>query len=189
MKCLTLARLYDYLEGLLDEKEAGEADRHLRACQRCRQIMEDRRRMLEASRSLSSLEPPADFTPKVLEALFPKKRPRPRWLWAPAAVLASILLVTFGLAYLGGRSWPALMTNSSRILWGALRWGTALVAKAVRLIGTLFQVVFELFRAVWEGLNALGGLLTPATLAVVLTVLAFLTAASCLGFRKLFIRR
>jgi hypothetical protein len=189
MKCLSLARLYDYLEGLLDEQEGREVGRHLLACGRCRQVMEDRRRMLEASRSLPSLELPADFTAKVMEAVFPKKRPWRRWLWAPAAVLASLLLVTFGLAFLSGRAWPALMTDSSRMLWGAFRSGITLVAKAAQLIGTLLQVVFELFRVVWEGLNALGGLLTPATLALVLTGLALLTAASCLGFRKLFIRR
>jgi len=189
MKCLTLARLYDYLDGLLDEQEGREVDRHLPACGRCRQVMEDRRRMLEASRSLPSLELPADFTPKVMEAVFPTKRPWPRWLWAPAAGLASLLLVTFLLAFLSGRSWPALMTDSSRMVWGALRSGITLVAKATRLIGTLLQVVFELFRAFREGLDALGGLLTPATLALILTGLALLTAASCLGFRKLFIRR
>jgi anti-sigma factor RsiW len=189
MTCFTLARLYDYLEGLLDEQERKEADLHVAACDRCRQVMEDRRLMLEASRSLPPLRLPSDFSQRVMEAAFPRKRPQARWLWASAAGLASLLLVTFLLASVGGRSWPALMTDSGRMLWGGIRSGITLVAKAARLIGALLQVVFELFRAVQDGMNAFGGLLSPTALALTLTGLALLTAVSCLGFRKLFIRR
>jgi len=189
MTCFTLAHLYDYLEGLLDEQQKKDVDLHLAACDRCRQTLEDRRLMLEASRSLPALPLPADFSRRVMEATFPRKRPQVRWLWASAVGLASLLLVTFLLASAGGRSWPALMTDSGRMLWGGIRSGITLVAKAARLIEALLQVVFELFRAIQDGMNAFSGLFSPTALALALAGMALLTAVSCLGFRKLFVRR
>lgn len=189
MKCLTLDRLYDYLEGLLEEQEKKEVDRHLFACGRCRQVAEDRRRMLEASRTLPSLELPADFTRRVMRAAFPKKRPQPRWLWGLAAGLASLLLFSALLAVLSGQKWPELMADSSRMLWTVLQSGISFVAKAVRLITTLFKVIVQLVQAIWEGLNVLSELITPATLALTLTGLILITAASYFGFRKLLVRR
>jgi AcrR family transcriptional regulator len=189
MKCLTLDRLYDYLEGLLEEQEKKEVDLHLLACGRCRQVAEDRRRMLEASRTLPSLELPADFTRRVMKAAFPKKRPQPRWLWGLAAGLASLLMFSALLAVLSGRNWPELMTDSSRMLWGVLQSGLTFMAKAVRLIVTLFKVVVQLFQAIWEGLSVLSELITPATLALTLSGLILITAASYFGFRKFLIRR
>jgi hypothetical protein len=189
MKCLTMARLYDYLEGLLEEQEKKKVDRHLRACSRCRQVAEDRRRMLEAFRTLPSLKLPADFTGRVMEAAFPRKRPQPRWLWGLAAGLASLLLFSALLAVLSARSWPELMADSSRMLWGVLQSGLTIVAKAVRLIATLFKVMAQLVQTVWQGLNVLAELISPAALVLTLSGLIFVTAASYFGFRKLLIRR
>jgi len=190
MRCLTLARVYDYLEGLLDEQDRSEVEVHLAACGPCRQVLEDRRLMLDASRSLPPLPLPSGFSRRVVEAAFHRVRPRrTRWLWTLAAGLASLFLVTFLLALLGGRSWPALMTDSSRMLWGVVRSGITLVAKAARFFGALLQVILDLLRALGEGFKAFSGLLSPLTLALILTGFVLLTAASCLGFRKLFVRR
>jgi hypothetical protein len=69
------------------------ARRHLAECAACRQAAGDRRRILEAYRSLGESVPPDALRGRVLRAAAAAPRPPHPWRWAAAAAAAAAFLV------------------------------------------------------------------------------------------------
>lgn len=108
-----------YLLGALDESEAGDFERHLEGCERCRMDLQRLRPAADAlPRTVAPVEPPPSLKRSLLEvverearersggpAVRPRRRrlldllPRgPQLAWAAAAVAVLVFVGGFGLA-------------------------------------------------------------------------------------------
>lgn len=189
MKCPSAVLLEDQAEGLLSGREAEEVAAHVRDCVACRRSLEERRRFLDACRSLPPLALPSGFTRGVLEKAFPRPR-RKRRLWPYlAAGTASLALATVLLVASGVCDLPTLMTSSGKLVWRGLQEGASFGAKAVRLVLALFHVAAQLLRFVWLGIEALTGAVPRQLPALALASLAAMAGFFVFGYRKLFVRR
>jgi len=70
MKCLDVGQIYLYLEHELSAAEAAAVENHCAGCSRCQRAMEERRALVAAAESLPQLEPPPNFSQKVMARIF-----------------------------------------------------------------------------------------------------------------------
>jgi len=189
MRCPTPTLMEDYAEGLLSESEARNLENHFGRCAVCRRAVEDRKRWLDAFRSLPPLELPAGFARRVTEAAFPPPRRRRRLLPALATGLASLSLIAMILIATGVCSLPSLMTGSGRLLWRGLQVSASLGAKVVTLLAALFKILAQILRLAWEGIETLTAAVPPHVHVLALVSLAVLTGFFLFGYRKYFVRR
>jgi anti-sigma factor RsiW len=61
----TTERLSDHVDGVLSGSEREAVERHLEACQACRDVREDLERVAGAARGLGPIEPPTDLWPGI----------------------------------------------------------------------------------------------------------------------------
>ncbi|MGQ9800467.1 MAG: anti-sigma factor family protein [Candidatus Saccharicenans sp.] len=103
MNCPDLTEIYAYLEQELSEEDRQRFESHLETCPGCRKLLADRRLYLESLASLPTLEPPPDFTDRVMSGLPPLKSPARLWLGLAGGLYLLFSLVVVGLA-LGTRT-------------------------------------------------------------------------------------
>jgi hypothetical protein len=99
--------LAERLDGALAPSRAAAVDRHVETCAACAALAEDLHRIREASRRLSTLEPPASTRERVRSnvALMQAERRRTSRMYRRLAVAASILLAVGLTAFLLRPSW------------------------------------------------------------------------------------
>ena len=85
-------KLVRYLDGQLDASERSELERHLKKCYGCQKELE----ALKATLILTSADAPPRFTGIEWQTSAPRRVRWWRWVWAPAAAAALILLAIFG---------------------------------------------------------------------------------------------
>ncbi|GEM_PF-2529031 len=92
MTCLSLASIYDYLEKELAPEKVQTIEAHLQSCSRCRQAVEDRRRLLEACHSLPDLSLPPNWAQSVMAKL--SRLTPPTLIWLLVFLTSSVLLLS-----------------------------------------------------------------------------------------------
>jgi Putative zinc-finger len=91
--------LNDYVDDALTAADRGEVERHLAACDSCRDLVADLREIARAATTLEPLDPPARVWPRIEQMIRQERageapRDRAYWKWlAAAAVLALATLV------------------------------------------------------------------------------------------------
>jgi Putative zinc-finger len=104
------ARLSEYLDDELDDRECGELEEHLKVCERCRADLADLRAVATRARVLPDRPPAADLWPGVAARIGgrtldfePRKAPRRFAFTLPQLVAASLALMVLS----GGMVWLA----------------------------------------------------------------------------------
>lgn len=99
--------LWEYEEGLLDERRRAEVERHLSECEACRTRAASDRELFAKVRNQRPLAAPETARLPKWEAK-PSPTPMPRWRWAvTVAGLAVLAFVAFGVFWIAGEHGPA----------------------------------------------------------------------------------
>ncbi|MCX6567066.1 MAG: zf-HC2 domain-containing protein [Candidatus Aminicenantes bacterium] len=137
MTCLTIDRLYDYVDGVLSVAGKEAVERHLASCESCRHALAVRERIAGAAADLPAFEVPEDFAARVMEkasalpVLLPKKSKI--WLIWPAA--AATIAAGFGLfTILSGQGTVASLQKIGAAFGTYLQNAAAAAAKGLKLI-------------------------------------------------------
>lgn len=172
MSCLTIRKIYAYLEGDLAPEEKEQAEFHLKQCSKCRSAVEDRKFLHDASADVPPLELPADFPERVMARI---SRLRPR-------KLRLILLATAGFSALSlsvlviasGQNLVSLLGAWNKSFLAHAKGAAIFIAKTAALLQTAGTSLEPVGRAFLKTLSALNSLLSPAAQAAAATVaLAF----------------
>jgi anti-sigma factor RsiW len=188
MTCFSAAEIYRYLDGELDASARAEFERHLGLCPACRRALDERRRLNEAAAALPPLEPPPDFTARVMARL--EDRPRVSvfgWLALASTAVVSVLAVTVGLLVLSGHSLGELVLGLEGFLIRTLKSGTVLFGQVTSFVTLTLSLVRHFLSALWEGLSGLASVLPLPELALALGVTLLIVIGSIVGLRKILV--
>jgi len=196
MTCLTLKKLYAYLDGDLAGREKKAAEEHLASCPACRDALEERRRMLQAVETLPAFDVPDDFARSVLDripvaaALEPSKAKTPRWWAAVAAGFATFAVGLVATALLTGHSLPQLLPALNRFLVSNFRGIVSVLAKGAKYVVLAFTVLFQIAGKGLEILKSLTSLIgTDAQIALVGAMVLILLGCGFLWSRRFSVER
>lgn len=180
MKCLSIRRIYDYLENQLPEPQKAECEAHLKKCSRCRRLAADRRRFLSAADTLPELSLPDAFPLQVMARIRARDSLVGKWLWLGigAALPLSFLLIGTILIRFGPlESWTGIISSLVNLIQQAaftLIKGIKVIMIFLHTIGGFLGLILE---KVWE----LASLVPPETPYLATAVLILMTAAFLFG--------
>jgi anti-sigma factor RsiW len=103
MKCLETEKLIGYAYGLSDESAASQVRAHLRECPRCREIVEEHRRLDAVLGEWKVAGPTADFEARVRQAVEARRAAWNfwSWQWTRGLAVASLgIMIVAGVALL-----------------------------------------------------------------------------------------
>lgn len=172
MNCPDLTEIYAYLEQEMSEEDRGRMEEHLENCPACQKLLADRRLYMQALADLPPLEPPPDFTDRVMAGLPPLKSPARLWLALTGGLYLLFSLLVAGLA-LGTRTtfFPLFL----KIFRNLFNLAAVLSSLIIRLIPQAygFTKALTIFFKVAAGLLSdilLAGGLGPVVLVLVISL-------------------
>ncbi len=173
--------LNDYVDGSLGAAERADVEQHLSACAVCRQMVEDLRHVLEATRGLELREPPVRAWSRIERAIRlerdhadeGKGSSRSAWLIGLAAAASLVLAVLVGMRYT-----PAPQTSTAEQSASAAAAGGG---QAVQSIETELRQAEAHYENAIKGLEAIASTeqneLDPRTAATLQKNLAVIDQA------------
>jgi anti-sigma factor RsiW len=170
MRCLTVDRLYAFLEEDLAPEERAEVEIHLADCGACRRALDDRTRIAAAAAGLSSFDVPADFAAGIM-ARIPALPVRDGsflrgWRVALAAGAAAVA-AGFGLAALfSGRGFSTLLQDAAAAFGGYLHDAANAIAKGLKVLLLAGKIAGEIAGQVLATLRTVADSVGPETQAV-----------------------
>lgn len=170
MTCLTVDRLYDYLDGVLADAEKEAIGSHLGSCKTCRRALAVRERIAGAASNLPAYEVPEDFAARVMEKASALPAPvakkfNIRLLW-PAAAAAAIA-AGFGLAViLPGQGILASLQKMGAAFGTYLQNAASFAAKGLKLLVLGGKIIGDISGRVLDLLRSAAEMAGPETQAV-----------------------
>lgn len=188
MNCLTLGKIYSYLEKEVSSSEKEWIEHHLRTCPRCREAVEERRLLLQASESLPFLEVPTDFAQRVMTRIKPAPLSLAGWLIALGASVSSLVLLLGFLAVSRGENLGNLLIKLNDLLWSYAKNVAIAVAKVLTLFSAGAKIIAPLSHAISEITSAVTSIIRPEIqiLGIVLS-LGLLAALAYWAKKRIFI--
>jgi len=191
MSCLSLERLYAYLEGDLSSAQSRDIEGHLAACPTCRDAVEERRRMLQAVESLPAFEVPPDFSKGIIERIsaVPAKATVSfvRWLAAGVAGFLAFVTVLSVIALVTGQDLSQFFIRFNRGLWSYVREGALVLAKFAKLVFLFLKVVGQLLGEFLEALGVFASLIGPEAQVIFICASFLLILAGGFLWRRKFL--
>jgi predicted anti-sigma-YlaC factor YlaD len=185
MACLNLERLYSYLEGEFEALEKKDFEAHLASCPKCRDAVEERRRLVEAVRTLPPFEVPADFAQKIMDRISPLPAKVTLFSWL-AAGLATFVVMLTAAALLTGHSLSHLLLGLSRFTWNNIQSLAFSLIKIAKYILLVFKILAQFSREIIEGFKVLTSFISPEVQMIFVCVTFILIiAVGFLWSRKL----
>jgi hypothetical protein len=187
MNCLRIDQIYLFLEGELSPEENLSIDKHIFSCAKCRQAVEERRILVQASQSLPTWETPLDFTQRILAKIFPQKISLRQWFITVAVGLSSAVLALFFIYLTSGQNLADLLINLNHSALGIFQNAVVVLAKAAKFISSCIEVILKILTVILKGMAGLTSILNPE-LQIILIILTVVVSVFLLyGLkRKLF---
>jgi len=188
MGCLTIAQIYLFIENELAVDEVRKIQKHLSTCAKCRNAVEERRVLVQASNTLPQFELPPDFADQVMAKIFPSRIPLRVWIRAAAGGLSALTFAFFLFYVLSGKNLADLFVSINKFLLPALRTLSTGVVKAFKLVWHLINIIAQFFDFALKGFGKLTTILSPevqigiVTLTLISSTLIFLTVRKKLMF-------
>lgn len=189
MSCFNLERLYAYLEGELSSAEKQDVESHLATCQKCRDAVAERKRMLEAIDSLPAFDVPPDFAKGVMDriSIAPAKAKVTifGWLAAGAAGFLALIAALSIFALVSGQNLIQFFIRLNHGLWSYVKDAAFMLVKIGKYLMLAFKVVHELLGKILESLKVFTSLISPEAWAIFIcgALLLFLTVGVLWGRR------
>jgi hypothetical protein len=188
MGCLTIAQIYLFIENELAVDEVQKIQKHLSTCAKCRNIVEERRVLVQAANTLPQFELPPDFTERVMAKIFPSRIPLRVWIKAAAGGLSALTFAFFLFYVLSGKNLADLFVSINKFLLPTLRTLSTGIVKAFKLLWHLLNIIAQFFDFALKGFGKLTTILSPEiqfsiiTLTLIASTLIFLTVRKKLMF-------
>jgi len=184
MNCLSLDRLYRYLDRDLSPEEAAEVELHLAGCPRCREAVELRRALSQAASSLPDLELPAGFAEAVLGRITRSELPHKSWLAILGVGLGTLGVGLGTLILASGQSATGLLVGSGRGALDVLGTAFVFLLKFFKLVQLAGKILPELGASALRGLTQISASV-PLAIVALSGVVALIFVSTCLvGFRR-----
>ena len=188
MGCLTIAQIYLFIENELAVDEVQKIQKHLSTCAKCRNMVEERRVLVQAANTLPQFELPPDFTEQVMAKIFPSRIPFRVWIRAAASGLSALTFAFFLFYVLSGKNLADLFVSINKFLLPTLRTLSTGIVKAFKLLWHLLNIIVQFFDFALKGFGKLTTILSPEiqfsiiTLTLIASTLIFLTVRKKLMF-------
>jgi predicted anti-sigma-YlaC factor YlaD len=188
MGCLTIAQIYLFIENELAVDEVRKIQKHLSTCAKCRNMVEERRILVQAADTLPQFELPPDFTEQVMAKIFPSRIPLLGWIRAAGAGLSALTFAFFLFYVLSGKNLTDLIVSINKFLLPTLRTLSTGVVKAFKLFWHLLNIIAQFFDFALKSFGKLTTILSPevqigiVTLTLIASTLIFLTVRKKLMF-------
>jgi hypothetical protein len=187
MSCLSLDRLYRYLDRDLKPEEAAEVEVHLAACPRCREKTELRRALSQAACGFTDLELPADFAETVMARIIRAEAPHKSWLAILGIGLGTLGIALGTLILASGQSAAGLLLKFGRTSLDSLQTVFVLLVKFLKLILLAGKILPDLAGTGLRGLSRISASFPVGILALSAVVALILVSTCLLGFRRRFV--
>lgn len=188
MKCLSIEKVYLYIEKELSEAENKKIEEHLTTCPKCQRALEERNLLLQAAESLPLWQPPPDFTQQVMAKIFPTKVPISSWIKAISAGFTSIILALFIFLLASGQNLSGLLISFNQILWNLIKNFALLFVKIFKLSTLLIKVIQQFFGFLINGFTSLTAIISPQVQIIIIAISIIVILTLIFGIkRKLFI--
>jgi len=192
MPCLTVHRLYDYLEGALPAEESAAVERHLEGCPPCRHALDARKRLAEAAESLPPFSIPDDFAACVMAKLpaVQAKKLRLRLVWAAAAAATIVSGLGLGVV-LSGQSVLVILQKIGTAFGSYLQGALNFAAKGLKLLALAGKIIETVSSQVLAGLRSVADMIGPEGQAVLAggTLVIVITGGMLLRRRQILSER
>lgn len=190
MSCLSLERLYAYLERELSAAESRDVEGHLAACLKCRDAVEERRRMLQAIETLPAFEVPPDFSKIVLNRIAaPPAKAKVsfvRWMAVAAAGFLGLAAVFSMIALMTGQNLSQLVIRFNQGLWSTIREAALALAKFGKFVVLFLKVVGQLLGELLDSLGVFMSLIGPEVQVIFIFASLLLILAGGFLWRRKF---
>jgi hypothetical protein len=191
MNCLSLERLYAFLEGDLSPAESRDIEGHLAACPICRDAAEERRRMLQAIETLPAFEVPPDFAKGVMDRISVAparaKVSFVRWIAAAVAGFLAFFAVLAVIALVTGQNFSQFFIRLNSGLWSYVQEGALVLAKFAKLVVLFLKVVGQFLGELMEALGVFASLISPEAQVVFICASFLLILAGGFVWRRKFL--
>lgn len=186
MRCLRIDQIYLYLEKELSPPENKKIEKHLASCSKCKNAIEERRILLQASESLTLWESSLDFPSRVMAQIFPEKVSLRSWLEAAAAGFSSITLILLAFFLLSGENLGYLLLSLNHTLLNLVRNILILFVKLFKLAYLLVRIAFQFSGFLIEGVAHLTTILSPEVQIILIILTITLSVSLLYGVRRKF---
>lgn len=191
MSCLSLERLYAYLEGEISPADIRDIEGHLAACPICRDAVEERKRMLQAIETLPEFEVPPDFAKGIIDRISAApakaKVSSVRWIAAAVAGFLAFVTVLSVIALVSGQNFSQFFIRFNRGLWSYVQEGALVLAKFAKLVFLFLEVVGQLLGELLEALGVFTSLISPEAQVIFICASFLLILAGGFLWRKKFL--
>ena len=191
MNCLSLERLYAYLEGEISSAESRDIVGHLAACPICRDAVEEQRRMLQAIETLQGFEVPPDFAKGVMDRISVAparaKVSFVRWLAAGVAGFLAFVAVLSVIALVTGQNFFQFFIRFNRGFWSYVQEGALVLAKFAKLVFLFLKVVQQFLGEILEGLGVFASLISSEAQVIFICASFLLILAGGFLWRRKFL--
>jgi len=185
MTCLSPDLMDRTLEGELDERDRREVEAHLRRCPACRTMLDERRVLLEAFRSLPAVLIPPGFAERVMESLPAPGRLAFGWVAAFFTGVCASLAALLGYYLLTGESAADILISVNRSFLSAAGLVLPFLARAARLAAVFARLARGVAVALLKGLDILSSVIRPEVLGLLLVAGIILSFLLVFGVRRI----
>jgi hypothetical protein len=184
VKCLTVERIYSYLEKELSSSESKSIRQHLAGCLKCRKALEERRILHQTIEGLPSWQVPSGFTQQVMDRIFPAKAPLWGWLAALAGGFV-IFILSLGIYVLAtGQNLSSIFINFSQTLWLQIKNLSLVFIKFFKLIYIILKIIRELIEHIFSGFLHISTILGPEVQIPITIILILSSSFIVYGIRR-----
>ena len=177
MSCLTVDKIYLYLEDELPIEEKESIEKHISTCDSCRALLEDRQKMMHAVRSLPPLDMPADFTQQVMARIFPRRSPVRIWIAGLATGFSLVMFIFLAIFLQSDISLSGTFVRLNSSIWTFVKNLSVFAVKLIKVVSVIFGILVQFFGFVFKTLGNLATLIRPEfqIFLVILTIVLSLS--------------
>jgi hypothetical protein len=178
MSCLTVDKIYFYLEDELPAEERASVEKHISACEPCKILLEDRKKMMQAVTNLLPLDMPADFTQQVMARVFPRRSPARTRIAGLATGFSLIMFIFLAIFLQSDVSFSGAFVRFNSNLWTFVKNLSVFTVKLIKIASVIFGILVQFVSFVFKTLGNLTTLIRPEfqLFLVILTVILSLSA-------------
>ena len=161
MKCLEPAEMYSYLEGELTDQKKTDIKSHLSSCRKCRQSLEEKRRMIEAIRKIPRYKAPEGFAHQIMSSIEPVKPSLSEWFKAGAAAFFFISVVSLLFFVFSKQSLADFAFHSFQSAIKSTQETFITSIKFFKFVGVLVQMSLQLIGLILKSIRSVTPVISP----------------------------